>query len=320
MTAAILGIILSFCLSVMSYRYVEQPVRRSQVLLGKPHYVYALGAGLIAVAALSGVSARHLAPDAVHIGNGIYLSSDAIKSDRPRIYTDQCLVRFDGTVSPPCSYGLEAGSKTVVLLGDSHAANWFAPLNRAAKQEDWRLLVRTKASCRPVDVEQTRADGGRKRPYTECTQWLATTFDEIERIKPDLVVVAGTRHKLDIDAETRVIQRLARAAPTVVVRDIPWLPVDALGCLRSAKQPEDCAWPMAQLLKGRTYPRTPSDAMPSNAQILDLNSALCANDTCSVVQDGQVTRFDAHHLTASFSRRFTDHFRALMREKATGDK
>lgn len=315
-TALLAAIAVSFLLAIATYYAIEQPVRRAPLFASNRRHAYSLGVGLIAAGALTGVGLRHLAPDSIHIGNGVHVSGAQVKKDRPRIYPDQCLVRFSETKSPPCIYGAPGAQRTVVLIGDSHAANWFEPLDVAARQEGWRLVVRIKASCRPIDAVQIASEGGRKRPYVECEEWLKTTLDEIEAINPDLIVVAGTRHRLDLAAETRVIRRLAETARTVVMRDTPWLPVDALKCLRETRDPEQCKWPLKRLTVRHAYPRTPKEDLPENAEILDLNSLICPNNVCRVVLDGQIVMFDSHHLTASFSQRFSGKFREILSDTA----
>lgn len=311
-TALLAAIAISFLLAIATYYVIEQPVRRAPLFAQSRRHAYALGAGLIAAGALTGIGLRHLAPDRVHIGNGVYVSGAQIKNDRPRIYADRCLIQFAETKSPPCIYGAPNAKKTVVLLGDSHAANWFEPLELAARREGWRLLVRTKASCRPIDTAQTASEGGRKRPYVECEQWLRTTLAEIEAVKPDLIVVAGTRHRFDISAETRVIRKLSVVSRTIVMRDTPLLPEDALKCLREKQDPDQCKWPLRRAMGRRTYPRTPTKDLPENAEVLDLNRSICPNGVCSSVLDGQIVMFDAQHLTASFSRQFAGEFQEIL--------
>ncbi|MFM1814785.1 MAG: hypothetical protein RLZ98_1480 [Pseudomonadota bacterium] len=306
------AVAISFVLAVITYALVERPVRHAPVFATSPRHAYGLGAVLIVSGLVAGIGMRHLAPDGIHTGGGVYVSSDLIRKDRARIYSDRCHVNFVATQSPPCAYGAAEGRATVVLVGDSHAANWFEPLDAAARQEGWRLVVRTKSSCRPIDTAQIVTEGGRPRPYHECSEWLQRTLSEIKAMRPKLIVVAGTGHNLDLEAETRVIRSLAAVGRTVVMRDTPWLPVDPLKCLRIARSPDQCQWPLAQLLASNAYPRTKASDLPANARIVDLNRDVCPGGTCNAVLDGQVVMFDEHHLTASFGRRLAGKFRELL--------
>ena len=302
----------SFALAALSYRFVEQPFRHGDFFARSMKRTFALGAGLIALGVGTGIAMLHLTPDLVPVGNGAYKSAAQLRRDRPVIYTDQCMRRFADVDHRDCRYGRPVGSPTVVLFGDSHAGNWFEPVNAAAIAEGWELLVRIKASCRPLDIQQSVSEGGRDRIYTECTEWLSATLDEIARIKPRMIIVAGTRHQLPIAAETRFLVRLASVSPTVVIRDTPWFPQNGAACLRKNRDPELCTWPLASLLVDYNYPRTAAMDLPDNVRLLDLNRRICPGEVCRVVLDGEFVMFDEHHLTASFSRTLSDEFRALL--------
>jgi peptidoglycan/LPS O-acetylase OafA/YrhL len=306
-------IAVSFVLAALTYRFIEQPIRHGATFTRALVPTYALGLGLIGAGALTGVAVRHLVPDGVHLGGGVYVSARAIRQDRPIIYSDRCLRRFADVDYPECAYGAPSAARTVVLFGDSHAGNWFEPLNEAAKAEGWRLLVRIKASCRPIDADQIALEGGHARPYTECKAWRDAVLAEIDRLAPDLIVAAGTGHDLPGEAERRVLARLAAAGRRVVImRDTAWFPEEAIACLRKAGDPSRCEWPLAELLPPLNYPRTPAADLPSRTRVLDMSHRLCPDAHCRAVQDGRVVTFDSHHLTASFSRTLTADFRAVL--------
>lgn len=306
-------IALSFVLAALTYRFIEQPIRHGATFTRALAPTYALGLGLIGAGALTGVATRHLVPDGVNIGGGVSVSARTVRQDRPAIYSDRCLRRFADIDYPVCAYGVPSAARTVVLFGDSHAGNWFEPLNEAAKAEGWRLLVRIKASCRPVDADQIALEGGHERPYTECKAWRDAVLAEIDRAAPDLIVVAGTGHDLPEEAERRVLARLAAAGRSVIVmRDTAWFPEEAVACLRKTGDPARCEWSLAKLLPPLNYPRTPDADLPPGARILDMSHRLCPDARCRAVQAGKIVMFDSHHLTASFSRTLTGDFRAVL--------
>ena len=307
-------IVLSFALAALTFRFVEQPVRNGRLSVRPLAATYALGGVLVAAGGASSAAMRHLAPDGVHLGGGVYASARALRRDRPVIYDDGCLLRFADVESPPCIYGAPDGARTVVLFGDSHAGNWFVPLEAAARQEGWRLLVRINASCRPVDAAQTVDDGGRQRAYHECADWRAQVLDEIARLKPDLVVVGGSPHALPLGAELGVLTRLADAAPTIAMRDTPWLPENPVACLRKTQDPARCVWPAMR--SANNYPRTPDAEMPPRVRVLDLVENVCPAAQCHAVLDGRVVMFDSNHFTASFAATLSGAFRKLLKSGA----
>lgn len=308
-----LGLIaLSLALAAVTYRWVEAPARHGRLFHTPRWRAYALGASLVALPLALGIGVRHLAPDWVVVGDGQYASASAVKRDRPVVYDDGCLLRFADVEQPPCIYGVADASRTVVLVGDSHGGNWFPALERAATEAGWRLVVRLKAACPPLAAPARVTEAGRERAYHECDTWRAATLNEIERLRPALIVVGSTRHQDPIEAERAVLSRLAAIAPTVAVRGTPWLGEDALACLRRTRDPAACQWPLASLLARHNYPKTPTAQLPSGVRVLDLNAELCPRGICAAVREGSVMMFDQHHLTATTARRFSDRFRALL--------
>jgi hypothetical protein len=308
-------IAVSLALAFASFHGVETPIRHGAAF-GRPRWrAYALGLGLIGATLALGVATRFLAPDLVPVGAGRFLSASAVKADRPAIYEDGCLLRFTEVAQPPCIHGDPQGGRTVVLLGDSHAGNWFPALDEAARASGWRLVTRVKASCPPIDAPVKVTEAGRERAYAECDTWRAAALAEIERLGPALIVVASTRHAHPIEAERAVINRLAGVAPTVIMRGTPWLKEDALACLRRTRDPDACQWPLADLLARHNFPRTPAERLPGNARIIDLNDRLCPDAACRAARDGGVLMFDQHHLTASTSRALAPVFRDLLQRQ-----
>src|SRR5690606_27804584 len=106
------------------------------------------------------------------------------------IYRDDCHLEFRQVEAPgDCVYGDPAGDTTVVLVGDSHAAQWFPALDEAAQTNGWRLVSLTKSACHASSVElySSQLD----RLYHECMQWRADTLAEIRAMNPELVVMSS---------------------------------------------------------------------------------------------------------------------------------
>lgn len=109
-------------------------------------------------------------------------------TDEPLPYQYGCMLGFLSTYVPPCVFGdVRATKKTVVIFGDSHAAQWFPALDRLANARHWRLIVWTKATCPPVDISLFSPDLG--RPYTECNDFVSVVIARIKALHPMLVVM-----------------------------------------------------------------------------------------------------------------------------------
>jgi peptidoglycan/LPS O-acetylase OafA/YrhL len=107
----------------------------------------------------------------------------------PATYGNGCHAGFAGVSLPPdrCVFGDPSSPTTVVLFGDSHAAQWFPTLERLATERHWRLIPFTKGNCGVGDVpvfEKTF-----NRTFTECQQWRSSVLARIAVLRPALVVV-----------------------------------------------------------------------------------------------------------------------------------
>src|SRR4029077_1592797 len=99
-------------------------------------------------------------------------------ADRGPIVDDGCMVGVEGTRSSLCAYGVPRGSQTLILFGDSHAMQYFTPLQHLAKANHWRLYVLHKRECPPFAVPIRGKSGMR---YRSCTKWQRNELRRIGR-------------------------------------------------------------------------------------------------------------------------------------------
>jgi peptidoglycan/LPS O-acetylase OafA/YrhL len=240
------------------------------------------------------------------------------RADLPIIYNDGCHLDHAPTTSPPCVFGDAASSTTVVLLGDSHAAQWFPALALLADKHHWRLVVRTKAGCPAPDV--TILNRSLKRPYAECDTWRSQVLADLAAMKPMLVVASGTRTDSLVDRSTgskidaglaggewkagwnRTLARLsASGVPVAVLRDTPWPGSDVAVCVsRHTTDPSACD-------VSRTALDSPAyDVALAAAHVgahgVDLSDVICDPDRCPATQGRYLVYRDSNHLTATFAK------------------
>lgn len=198
---------------------VENPVRFHRAFKGRPRRALMLGAGVsagITALALTAAAvppvietgppapdlaselagapdpearlARLLAAAPAELPANLTPGLSGVKSSRSAVHRDGCHVSYGGTEVPPCVYGDPAGSRTVVLYGDSHAAQWFPAMQRLATGHHWKLVSLTKASCKAAEVTIISSH----RPYTACDTWRTKAVARIGALHPDLVVVSSS--------------------------------------------------------------------------------------------------------------------------------
>lgn len=111
------------------------------------------------------------------------------EDDLPALYADGCHAESTATAPTSCTYGDDDSSRTIVLLGDSHAAQWFTPVVEAADASGARVVPMTKSACPAASIRVTSEALGRE--YRECDQWRAAALERIAELEPDLVVLSS---------------------------------------------------------------------------------------------------------------------------------
>jgi hypothetical protein len=247
----------------------------------------------------------------IRLPSGVRPALAAARSDEERLRGDGCLA-FEGATRPPdCAYGDKAGSTTVALVGDSHAAQWFPAIERVAKARSWRLLTFVKVACPFVDMRV--ANLSLKREYTECAKFNAATIARLRAVRPDLTLVSMSRFAihpvLDRDstvaAQAAALARMVEQIPgrVAVIVDTPDGGRDIPACLaRHVADVRVCAVPRATAYARNLGAIERAATESTGADLIDLTKRVCRGTPCPVVVDGMIVFRDLRHLTATFSR------------------
>lgn len=246
-----------------------------------------------------------------------------VRGDAPWIYRAGCDRWFDDAVVVACEGGAEAGKKTAVLLGDSHAGQWFSAFDGALKAEGWKFIVMTKSACAIVNEPYFYERIG--RIYRECDEWRAGALREIGIIKPDLLIVTGSE-KYPFTARqwqagtATALGSLARSAHKVVIlRNTPYPGVDVPACLaRRHWQPalfsSSCLYRVEDGGLSPDLMRMHQDfaAKFANVKFIDMTPAVCGGEICDVVADGVIKFRDTQHLSDAFARSMAPQVRSML--------
>lgn len=125
-------------------------------------------------------------------------SLGAAKDDLPQVYGDGCILDVGVSEPKECVYGDPTGSVTIVLFGDSHAAQWMPAIDLVAKQNGWRLIVHAKKACPSAEIPTIKDPN-----HTDCAVWRAAVIASLEALHPDLVVMSGYRYQAAPGTEGR---------------------------------------------------------------------------------------------------------------------
>ena len=332
-TRIILAVGAALVLAHLSHLAVENPIRFSKRLRSAAVPTLVAAAACMALLAIGGRVTQ----------NAVVSASAAVWSEAPvdpaDAAEDTATTDFrachKGQGQDPadaevnfCVAGDPNGTRTVVLVGDSHGQHWAPAFDEAGELNDWRVLVTTRSACLVYDVAifSTRLevlDDG-------CRDWGRAAQAAIAA-EPDVdLVVVGRSYKYfptvradnglslgDAEAEVAledaalafVTPLIDSGASVILMEDTPWARSSVPDCLlevtpRDAEQcdfddrPLELELPMIRAeLAAVNRTSSAADA------VMSFDDLACPGGRCvAVTADGLITYRDQHHLTATYSR------------------
>lgn len=218
---------------------------------------------------------------------------------------------------PSCVWGDPNGSHTVVLMGDSHAAQWITAFDQIGKRLHWKIVLLTKSACGAPDI--SFYNYANKGAYPACDQWHTYAINRINQLDPAAVVLSSDvvyplngKHQL-ITAATwtaGMVKTLnAITAPGVqkiVLSDVPSLgnPYSgevAANCL--ALHPQNvqaCSTPTAIATRAGLRQANQLGAQQGGAAYIDVTPWFCSS-TCTAVVGNTLVYADSGHITTQYA-------------------
>ena len=330
-------ILVSAVPALIAFHLIEEPFRRARWLARRPRLNYQFAAsctiGVVVAAVLSSAATPTIpmasaseTPGAKVLAHSAALqrSVTAIRPnprsavrDRGAADADGCLVSQRATRSGSCVYGDPSSSTTVVLLGDSHAMQWFAALRILARRRHWRLVVLTKSACTPALVNVFNAY--LKRPYRECPPWRGAALRRIADEQPAMVVTSGLATYTVMRGGRRLepresasalesgliatFRRLrATGARVYALRDSPPPTGDPRACVsRSIARLARCAFATRDAYAFRPVGLRAARHV-AGARGIDTRPAFCPGRLCPAVIGNALVYRNAGHITATYMR------------------
>jgi peptidoglycan/LPS O-acetylase OafA/YrhL len=285
-------ILLTVILAHFTSKYIEQPIRHKKIA-GKK--IYLLFAGTTAISLVAGLLISSNASSMINVKDTNY-TFDLVKvMEKPAVYGDNCHSNYGETESGDCTYGDTTSKTTVVLYGDSHAAQWFPALELLAKERRFKLVSLTKSACPAVDVP--RADQGAFK-NSDCEKWRSNSVKRIKELAPVAVITSSFQYFTPPhgypdedtwwrDGQIRLLRDLQGSAQHFIyISDTPRPQRDIPSCLAS-RDPQSC-----------DSSEKTKDKIINGFEKIDPTPWLCTTN-CPAIVNGYVAYRDASHISVS---------------------
>ncbi|WP_411079202.1 acyltransferase family protein [Streptomyces sp. cmx-18-6] len=336
--------------ALATLRWVERPLRRSRTVSELPRRGLSVGVSAIVLpvvlALVVGTATLHLmgpatpvdvaglppgaasgpsllarAPGAPAVDEGPVVPSPAqARKDFPPDHG--CQVAPEVTRSPECLFGAVDSPDRIVLLGDSHAGQWFSPMLALASQRGWALQELVKQGC---PLPQLAVDSPQLgRAYRECDTWRADALDRLRtQPKPRLIVIASlNRYTADREllaaAWEKTLKPLrAIGAPIVYIEDTPVPGEDIPACVSGDPDSgASCAFGRAKASPADPLARRIASGAVPGVRTVSVNPVLCPGDgpTCPAVRERILLYRDDAHLTNVATVVLTPRLERLLRD------
>jgi peptidoglycan/LPS O-acetylase OafA/YrhL len=345
----------AFLLSVVSYGFVENPIRRMKPTLRMNGVLWPVTATAVAAVALlildstdraagrleAAAAAVHPAElvraaapaktkslDAVVVSvrqaeRGAPLPSPVTPSPanlRGDFYTlpDGCSPGLGSTSSKICHLGDARGAKTIVVIGDSHAQMWMPPILRMASRDGWAVVPFIKPRCIP----RSWSSKG------ECGKWYRWATRSASTLHPAVTLVIGSwmavwkpaRAIAPVAALTATMKR--SSASVIVVGDVPGQRRDPTDCLLAPRATMATCTTQATRLQLSTNRAIAANARRSGVGFIDTLGWFCAHPRgsstrylCPLIVNRTVTCVDRGHISRTYGLELTAEFRLAFRRQ-----
>ena len=293
----IVALLITVLFADLTNRFVEEPLRVKDI--SPRRLIQFVGLAMV-LSVLLGLGIMKTTTSSILV-DGKQTTLASIEA-RPITYENGCHLNYHQSISPLCEFGKLDSTKTVVLYGDSHAAQWFPALNKLADEKGFKLVNLTKSACPSIAVTRTSVGAFQMK---NCEEWRSSAISRIAVMKPDLVILSSFEHYSPIGDPRKVeewwvagskksYQILQPLSPKLIyLLDTPLPERNIPDCLATTRE-DRC---VANAEKG--LPQV------ADFQIINPSIWLCQTDCPGIVR-GNVAYRDASHISVATSLELGD--------------
>lgn len=306
---------LTFLLAFLTWRYVEEPVRRGTArLLDSPKSLFGYGAAVAGALACLAVTAQmndglisRFSPEEQE-----WIRLSDFRNSMADYGLRTCFIDRDQTVDDLVGNGCagDPAKPRAIVFGDSEAAHLMAGAREFFASTDYNLVQWTATGCKPFAY-----DANSRRCINVVNAFF---FHVLPTLKPDDIVVVGanwstSRDEIGSTSFSRAVKsslmRIARQpAKAIVVGDVPNFAFNPLLYLVQndrRNSPELALPPEAGSASSIANDYVRKAAEVAGFQFIDPANVFCpeaSRPDCLIMKDRQPLYFDGNHLSSAGSR------------------
>jgi peptidoglycan/LPS O-acetylase OafA/YrhL len=210
-----------------------------------------------------------------------------------------------------CRLGAPAGKRTVVVLGDSHAAMWVPDVAALGRREGRLVVPLLKAGCSPpLWAGSTSTD--------ECRAWFNWALREGVALHPDVTVIAGRYSNVSGKADRSAIDGLGTALDglvkhskrVVVLGDVPERDREPVDCLLAASASATGCSDSLRPAEVQLTSDVARLAGHGGASFIDPTGWFCYSLQCPLVIGNVIAYRDLGHISQKYATALSAVFRA----------
>lgn len=337
----------------LSFRFIETPFRTWGYVAADRWRAIKVGVALMLISVLAGVSimlAVRLSGQQDELMPGAAVGAQALDDDsasgevvdqvgpftplpeeaaddNPGLFDLGCHQEQSAAEVDPCVFGDAESDYVVVLVGDSHAAQWLPALAPLAESHGWRLETYSKSSC-PLNGVGLSIDGVF---YEECYQWGQKVLESLsERSDVDHAIVSASRYAVPEEVPdgipageleegyAQIWGQLSQSGlPMTVILDTPRTNIDVPECVAEHRdQLSLCAVGRDEALSASGHPQLKKAAASSELTTIDMTDSICPAQKCMPVIGSVLVYRDSNHITATYAETLSPHLEEALRDQS----
>ena len=313
---------LSLVPAVVTHRFVERPFRHHRRLVASVRTTMLVGAAAVVTVTVLAVGVWVVAEGRLRAPALVELTK--ARQDRPPL-DPACATTDVKALYARCAMGDPTAERVILVIGDSHAAQWLPAIDSAAERAHFKVIASVQGNCPAVGHGWTRG-------LPSCGERLKHLPSTIDELQPSLVVAAsasgyvgglldGSGERIPASrqlaaweaAHTELATHLRTSGiPLLQVLEVPDRTTDPLDCLAGD---DDAGCTLSRASASASVAsvhraETAALARAGHGTVLDPIPLVCGTASCPLKSDGLVMYVDAGHLTSTFSRSLAPAFSA----------